>query len=193
MKKSLSDFIYTTKRLELFTIKALKLESKLGESRRDFIVQVQDTLKDKRDELIEKLQTKTKVKYERLEDKLTTLLSRLEKEQADVSAKTTDTILSVGLAIFGAFFGRKRESISKGATALRKGQSVFKEKNDVKNVQNKITEMQSDMLYLQEELELQIAKIKEEISLENYEIKTLLIKPRRSDVVIKDFALLWER
>jgi len=193
VKKNLSDFIYTSKRLELFTIKALKLESKLGESRRDFIVQVQDTLKDKRDELIEKLQTKTKVKYERLEDRLTTLLSRLEKEEADVSAKTTDTIVSVGLAIFGAFFGRKSSSMSKGATALRKGQSVFKEKNDVKNVQKKIADVQNDMSSLLEELELQIAKIEEEISLENYEIETLLIKPRRSDVMIKDFALLWER
>ena len=192
-EKNLSDLIYFSKRLELFTCKALKLESKLEDTKRDFIVDVENALKEKREEQSEKIKEKFQTKYERLEDKLKALEIRLQKEESDVNTKTTDTIVSVGLAIFGAFFGRKSSAVSKGATALRKGQSIFKEKGDVKNIESKISNIDEDIHELQEELENELLKIEEEFVLENYPIESLFIKPRRSDVLIKDFALLWER
>lgn len=193
LEKKLSDFIYNSKRLELFTCKELKLESKLGESKRDFLVSMEDMLKDKREESIEKLQTKFKTKYERFETKLDSLAKKLQKEEADVSTKTTDTIVSIGLAVFGAFFGRKSSAMTKGAAAFKKGSGVFKERNDVKNVESSIENLQEDMKELLESLDEEIQKIKNDLVVENFEVETFNIKPRRSDVIVEDFALLWER
>lgn len=194
-EKELSNFIYHSKRLELFTCKGLKLESTLEQTKRDFIIDVKDRLKEERELEIEKLQTKFDKEYDRFEDKFAKLQIKLEKEEADVSSKVTDTLISIGVAVFGALFSKKALSttnINKGAASLRKGQSVFKEKNDVKNTQALIDEMQEDVKDLEEKLSIEIEKIHAEMNIDNYKITTLSIKPRRSDVSIEDFALLWE-
>ena len=192
-ERELVNFIYHSKNLELFTCKDLKLESKLGESRRDFLVTMEDALKEMRDENVEKIQAKHKTRYERLENKLETLQRRLQKERSDVSAKTTDTIMEIGLAVFGAFFGSKNSALTKSAAALKKGHSVFKERDDVQNVESSVERTRADMRELLESLDEEVQKLKESLRIENFEIETLTLKPRRSDVILEDFALLWER
>ena len=192
-EKELSDFVYHSKSLELFTCKDLKLESKLGESKRDFLVGVQDALKEMKEQNVEKLQEKYKTLYERLETKLGVLERKLQKEEADVSAKTTDAILDVGLAIFGAFFGSGSSAVTKSAAAMKKGHRVFKERDDVQNVESSIEEIREDMKELLESLDDEIEKIQESFAMENFTIESLRLKPRRSDVILEDFALLWER
>ncbi len=196
LKKQLSNFLYGSQRIELWACKALKMESKPGQSKRDFIVMVEDTLKEKRDLAIEKIEKKYQTKYHRLEEKRTRLEIKLQKEQADVTSKTTDTVIGIGLTVFGALFGRKSMSAStlnKGASALKKGKSVLKERNDVKNIETLIANVREDMEQLDFELQNEIDRIKENMDIDNFEIQPVSLKPRRSDIVIEDLALLWER
>ena len=194
-EKELSNFIYTTKRLKLFSCPALKLESNLWQSERDFKIDVQNTLKEKKDEEIEKLETKFEKQYKTFEDKFTRLQMKLQKEESDVSSKITDTVLGIGMTLISAFFGKKTLSastISKGASSLKKGKSVFKERNDVKNTQALIDDLELDVKELEDALQEDIEKIEAEFQIENFEITPLIIKPRRADISIEDFALLWE-
>lgn len=195
-EKQLLDFIYDSKSLELFSSKELNMTSKLHQSRRDFLVEIEDILKEKRDEKIEDIKKKFQTKYKSLEDKLEQLEFKLQKEESDVASKATDTILSIGLSVIGAFFGSKKISastISKAGTALRNGKGYLKEKNDVKSVEALIENIQEDMQTLNLDLEEEIKKIENEFSADNYEILTLTIKPRRSDITVEDIALVWER
>jgi hypothetical protein len=195
-EKKLSNYIYGSSRLELFTSKELKMESTLGESEQEFRIDMQNRLKELREEKIEKLQKKFDTKYKSYESKFTKLQIKLEKEEEDVSSKITDTVISVGMTFLGAFFGKKKLSAStlrKGAASLKKGKAVFKERGDVKNTQLLIDELQSTVEELEEALKLDIEEITESLNVDNYEISTLSIKPRRADITIEDFALLWER
>jgi len=194
--KKLNDYLYGSKRIELFVCKELKLESTLDQNKRDFLVEIDDILKEKRELLIEKLKNKYQTKYDRYEDKLKRLEIKLQKEQSDVSSKTTDTIIGIGITVLGALFGKKTFSsstISKGASALKKGKSVLKERNDVKNTESLILDIQQDIEQLELDLQNEIEKIQDQYQSENYEIKSIFIKPRRSDISIEDMALLWER
>ena len=195
-QKSLSNYLYSSKKLELFVCKALKLESKLHQSKRDFNVVVDNKLKELRDEKIQKVENKFKTKADRLEGKLSRLEMKLQKEEADVSSKTTDTFVDIGLAVMGAFFGTRTLSsttMRRGASAFKKGKGIFKERNDVKNVTSMIEETNSDIDELSNKFQDEIQKIEEDLDIQNYEITTLFITPRRSDINIKDIALLWER
>jgi hypothetical protein len=195
-EKKLNNYLYGSKRVELFSCKELKVESSINQSKRDFIVEIDDILKEKRDILIEKLKNKYQSKYDRLEDKLKRLEIKLQKEQTDVSSKTTDTIIGIGITVLGALFGKKTFSsstITKGASALKKGKAVLKERNDVKNTESLIQDVQNDIEQLELDLQEQIDKIQEQYQSQNYEIKSIFIKPRRSDISIEDIALLWER
>lgn len=195
-QKSLSDYLYTSQKMELFECKALNLESNLNQNRRDFIVEVEDILKELRDEKLQKLEDTHRLKFSRLEEKLKRLEMKLEKEQSDVSSKTTDTIIDIGLAVIGAFFGKKTISattINRGAAAFKKGSGVLKERDDVKNVSSLIQDVQNEMQELTLKLKDEINKMQEILDIQNYEITSTFITPRRSDIVVKDIALLWER
>ncbi|MEA1914256.1 MAG: DUF87 domain-containing protein [Campylobacterota bacterium] len=194
--KKLSNHLYGTKRLELFACKKLKMESTINQSKRDFMVEIEDVLKDKQDIAIEKLEKKYQTKYERFENKAKRLEIKLQKEKTDVSSKTTDTVIGIGMTVLGALFGRKAFSsstISKGASALKKGKSVLKERNDVKNTESLIADLQEDVEQLGLDLEEQIEKVEQNFQIDNFKIESVMIKPRRSDISIHDSALLWER
>ena len=195
-KKELSDFIYNTKRLELFSCKALKKESKKGQSKKDFLLEIQDILREKKDDETEKIKSRFQTKYSRLEDKLQKLEFKLEKEKSDVTTKTTDTFIGIGMTVLGAIFGRKAMSastISRGASAIKKAKSAYGERNDVKNTISLIDNVKEDMSTLQDDLQDKIDKTDDLFSIDNYEITDIAIKPRRSDVSIDDIAILWER
>ena len=195
-EKSVSDYLYHSKKIELYSCTALKLESKLHQTKQEFLVEIEDRLKELKNQAQEKLQYKFETQLDRLEDKLNRLEMKLQKEEEDVSSKTTDTILDIGLAVIGAFFGRKALSATNmrhGASAFKKAKGVLKEKNDVQNVEELIADVDIDIEELKLELQDEIQKIEDSLNIQNYEIKSLFIKPRRSDITIKDIALLWQR
>jgi hypothetical protein len=195
LKKTFSDHLYQNERLELFRVQEYKLESRPGESLGDFKVRLQDLSRAKKDEAVEKLRTKYKAKQQRLEQQLQNALYRLEKEQLDVKSRTTDTIVSFGVAVVGALFGRKSLSagnVSRAATGLRNVGRVAKEKGDVKRAKEQAEELRAELAQLTEEIEQQLAELSSSYHVDNFKIETFSIKPRRSDIYDIQMCLLWE-
>ncbi len=192
-EKRLKEYLYHERRIELFACKELKMESALSQSKRDFLVDVENRLKELKDQEVDKLKKRYQAKFDRLSDKLQRLQIKLEKEKSDVSSKTTDTIVGIGLSIIGAFFGSKSSAISKGASAIKKGGAILKEKNDVKNVEMLIEEVNQDIENLKSDLEDGILKIEDRFDVGSYDITKVIIKPRRSDIEVDEMCLLWER
>ena len=195
LKKEFSDFLYQNRRQELFRMKGTVFESTPGESLGDFKVRFSDFLREQKDEAVEKLREKYELKQERIEKKLQTALHRLEKEKVDVKTKTTDSLISFGVAVVGAFFGRKALSVStigKAATGMRSVGRVAKERSDVKRAEEKVLVLQQELDDLSMEIEERVTELAEQYSIDNYELETFSIKPRRSDIFDVRMVLLWE-
>lgn len=56
------------------------------------------------DEEVEKLQIKFQKDNDSIENKLSTLYEKLEREEQQATATTTDTLISIGTSLLGAFF-----------------------------------------------------------------------------------------
>ncbi len=195
-ERSLKEYLYHNKRLTLFTCKSLKCDSKPHESLRDFKVRLRDLLNEKKLHEIETLETRYAKKSATLQRRLERALAKLEKEESDVSAKTTDTLLAVGMGIFGALFGNKTLSsatLRKGARAIKSGGRILKERSDVKAATQAIEGIEEEIAALHEELESKVDRLEEKFSLENHPVEPLPIKPRKADVHVRKVALLWER
>ncbi len=193
--RSFSNFLYQNKRLELFRVSTLKLESDPGESMADFRVRLSDRLREIKDQEVTKLEEKYRVKQKRLEEKIERSSQKIVKEKADVKAKTTDTILSFGAAVLGAFFGRKSLSvstISKASTGIKNAGRLAKEKGEVKHAEEMLVKLQAEVETLAMEIEEKTGEIADKYALENFEVETFSIKPRRSDVFDLDLHILWE-
>jgi len=195
MERSLSDYLYQNERQELFRIKGTKFESVPEESLGDFNVRFGDHLREEKDIAVEKMREKYEIRQERLEKKLQTAYNRLEKEKVDVKTKTTDSLISFGIAAVGAFFGRKVLSagnIGKAATGMRSVGRVAKERGDVTRAEELVLDLQQERDELSVEIEENIIELAETFSIDSYEVEKFSIKPRRSDIFNIHMMLLWE-
>ncbi len=195
LEKAFADYLYHEKRLTLWRIPSLKLESTPGESREDLLIRAKGVLEERKEEAIEKLKAKYAKKRDILERRYRRALERLEKEESDVSAKTTDTVLSLGMTILDAFLGRKtvkRSTTSRAGTTLRNAGRIYREKDDVKRAKQRIEELEREMEDLEVELSDEIDRLDLAYDPSELEIEAFHIKPRRSDITDIETALLWE-
>jgi hypothetical protein len=173
----------------------LKITSKQDESLNDFRARVQDRLNEKIDEEVEKLQIKFEKNQTSLEKKLEKLYVKLEKEKNQASAKTTNTLISIGTSILGAFFGKSvlsKTNISKIARGARGASSILKERSDIKFVETDIQNLSMEVEELEETLIEKVEEINVDYSISNYEIEEFSINLRRKDIYNTKIQILWE-
>ena len=183
--RALKETLYREQHLELLRCNKPKLESKVEESESDFKVRLQDMLNDKKEAEIEKLQTRFEKKEKTLLDRLSRAKARVEKEEAD----STSSMIETGIAVLGALFGRT--SPTKIGRAFKKGSSILKERGDISRAEERMASIQADIEALEYEFEDVIDALSEKYSVENCEIETYRMKPRKTDIDVEHCAVVW--
>ncbi|MFW0701474.1 ATP-binding protein [Aliarcobacter butzleri] len=195
IEKDFMDYIYRNSKLTLYKNEFLKITSKQTESLNDFKIRLQDRLNEKIDLEVEKLKIKFVKENDSIETKLSKLYEKLQKEEIQATSTTTDTIISIGTSLLGAFFGNSvinKTNIGKVATSAKGASKILKERNDVKQVENEILELQQQKEALKTLLENEIEKINLANQSSNFPIEKIFIKPKRSDIYNTKLALLWQ-
>lgn len=195
IEKDFMDYIYRSSKLTLYKNEFLKITSKQTESLNDFKIRLQDRLNEKIDLEVEKLKVKFVKENDSIETKLSKLYEKLQKEEIQATSTTTDTIISIGTSLLGAFFGNSvinKTNIGKVATSAKGASKILKERNDVKQVGNEILELQQQKEALKTLLENEIGKINLANKSSNFPIEEIFIKPKRSDIYNTKLALLWQ-
>lgn len=195
IEKDFMDYIYRSSKLTLYKNEFLKITSKQTESLNDFKIRLQDRLNEKIDLEVEKLKVKFVKENDSIETKLSKLYEKLQKEEIQATSTTTDTIISIGTSLLGAFFGNSvinKTNIGKVATSAKGASKILKERNDVKQVENEILELQQQKEALKTLLGNEIEKINSANQSSNFPIEEIFIKPKRSDIYNTKLALLWQ-
>ena len=195
LKKQLNDYLYHEKKLKLLRVPSLKLESRPGESREQFHQRLVGILRDRKEEQAAKIEERFGRKQKQLQTRLEKAMARLQKEKGDVKARSVDTALSFGVALFGAFFGRKGLSVtnaSRSARGVRSAGRLIKEKGDVQRVEQEIDRIEQDLQALAVELQDALTLISERFDPDHYPVETFALTPRRSDIFEVGITLVWE-
>jgi len=193
IENEFKDSLRRTKKLDLYTSKEFKLLSKPEEDLSSFKVKIIELLREKKEEAVDKLREKFGKKEQTLQKKYNRLLEKLSKEETDAKTLTTESVLSFGATVLGAFLGRtKVGNLSSGMTGLRRANRIFKEKKDVNFVKNQIEELTKDIEKLEGELNEKIVVISDKLNIENYEIEILSLRPSKTDISGLSVSLLWE-
>jgi len=183
--RMLKDTLYREQHLELLRCNSPKLESNVGESESDFRVRIQDILDDKKEKEIEKLQSRYAKKEKTLLDRLSRAKERVEKEESD----STSSMFEAGIAVLGALFGKT--SPTKIGRAFKKGSNILKERGDMSRAQERMLKVQEDIEALGYELEDKVDEINEKYNIDNCDIVTFSIKPRKIDITVDICAVVW--
>ena len=98
-------------------------------------------------------------------------------------------MIEAGIAVLGALFGRS--SPTKIGRAVSKGSKILKERGDMSRAEERMVTIQDDIEALEYELEDKIDALNEKYNVDNCEIETYTMKPRKTDIDVKSCAIVW--
>jgi len=194
-EKEFMDYLYRNRELPLKRVAQLKMESRPDESDSQFQQRIVDSLREKKEEEVDRLEQKYQARQEGINRRLEKLYARLEKEKGDVWAKGIDTVLSFGVALFGAIAGRRALSVStatRSARGVRSAGRVLKEKGDVRMVADEVRSLEQESADLALELQEKRAEVVDRYAAEKFPVEQFAITPRRSDIYDVQICLQWE-
>jgi hypothetical protein len=192
--KSLREWLYRNKKLELLKSQSLKVVSQPGEDERDFRIRLQLTGHEKRDALIEKIRKKYTSKITTLEDRIRRAEHTVEREKEQAKQQKLQAALSFGATLFGALLGRKKLSSStlgRATTTAGRAGRVLKESKDIELAQENVDELKERLAQLQEQLAAETEEAKLSISPLTEKLDSIEIKPKKKDIAISLVALVW--
>ena len=193
-KKDLTTYLYQSRALTLWKCPALKATSEAGESLGDFKVRLAQIAHEQRDIKIEKLRKSYAPKLARLEEKIRKAQVRLEKEKHQYGQQKLQTAISIGSTVLGTLLGRKLGSVGnvgRATTSMRGIGRAARERQDIALAKNEISVAQGQLVEMEKAFKSDLFNLQQAVNLENLEIQELIVSPRKSDISVTDFTLVW--
>jgi hypothetical protein len=192
--KSLADALFRTATIELLSSPALKLTAKAGESERDFRARVDHTAREQRDADVEELRRKYAPKLATLEERKRRAEQAEGREREQANQAKLSTAISIGAAVLGAFFGRKKFSagnIGRAGTAARGVGRSVKESGDIARAQETVAAVDAQIQELDQQLNDEIAALTSRAESAAAGIEKLTVRPKKTDITVNLIALAW--
>ncbi len=192
-EKSLKEYFYRERRLQLFECKSLRMASRPGESEADFRARLSHRLREKRDEEREALGKRVAPELARVKEAIRKAEARVERESSQFKGRTLDTAVDFGLTLAGALFGRKLGSVTnvKRATeTARSASRASREHGDIARAEEDLAEQKEKLARLEAELAEKTAAL---AAPSDVDLESLSVPPRKSDIRIERLALAWKR
>jgi outer membrane murein-binding lipoprotein Lpp len=192
--KAYAEWLYRTRRLDLFKSPATGAVSKPGESERDFRIRLQTATREKRDAVVGKVRGTYAPRIARLEERIRTAEAGLERERSQSTQQSLQTAVSIGATILGAFLGRKTvsaSSIGRATTAVRGAGRTMKEREDVGRATANVQELAAQRDELQRTMEDEIARVQAAVDPLAEQFERVTIAPKKKDIAVSVTALAW--
>jgi hypothetical protein len=192
--KRVATHLYRTERLALWRCTAPRAWSGPGETEGDFRARLSLLDREARDAGIEKLRRRYAPKLARCRDRIARAEAQLDREEAQLGHQKTQTMISLGTTVLGALFGRKLGSVGtvgRAGTAARSASRAARERGDVARAQARLEDARERLAKTDAELQEQLASLDAPIDPRDFDLTTLEVAPRRSDLEIARLALAW--
>jgi hypothetical protein len=193
-KNTLSSYLYQNQTLTIWECREFKEFSKIGESEGDFRGRLIHLLHEKRDLEVEKLRKRYAPKLAMMQERMRKAQVRVEREKSQLGQQKVQTAVSVGATLIGAIFGRKTMSagtIGRATTSMRGAGRMAREKQDIGVAQREVQIVNEKLADLEAEFQAEVASLSANFQPEELGLSEILIRPRKTDIIIDRFALVW--
>jgi len=192
--KAYAEWLYRTRRLELFRSPATGVVSKPGEAERDFRIRLQTGAREKRDSVVEKVRGSYAPRIARLEERIRTAETAVAREKSQSTQQSLQTAVSIGATILSAFLGRKTVSataLGRATTAVRGAGRVMKEREDVGRATGNVQHLVAQRDELQRTMDDEIARVQAAVDPLTEQFESVALAPKKKDVAVSMTALAW--
>ncbi|MCB0215028.1 MAG: DUF87 domain-containing protein [Chloroflexi bacterium] len=197
VEKEIRDELYRGRKVEVFRNPALKLYSRVGESRGDFELRCASAAEDAADEETAKLRDRLEARIERLRTALHAADLRINELEVDVRERRGQELMAGAGDLIGALLGG-RSSSAKIARAARSITGVSARRSQTARTGERLDSAVEKRDAKQEEIEAIETELAEEITAIDARwrdlaqaIEALAIGLERNDVDVDEVALVW--
>ena len=193
-EKELKDYLYRCQNLPVWRCKELKLYSEAGETEGEFRVRLEQAASELRDLEKEKLRKKFASKMETMENRISRAEEKVEVQKSQLSQSRLSSMLSLGTGLLGAVLGRKKLSatnLGRAASGVRSLGRSQREKGDVSRAEESLEDLLEDKASLEQEFETELQQLVEKLQVDSLELEELQITPRKSDLSVERFGVVW--
>ncbi|MGB2907654.1 MAG: hypothetical protein WBB73_11140 [Candidatus Aminicenantaceae bacterium] len=192
--KSLADFLYQKHTLRILESPEYKQFSAVDEKEGDFRGRLAHLQHEKRDLAIEKLRKQYSPKLASLEERLRKAQVRVGKEKSQYGQQKMQAAISVGATLLGALFGRKTLStgtVGRATTSMRGFGRAAREKEDIALAMQEAKVLQDRLADLEQQFQTKATTVQGDFEPEDIVLREILIRPRKTDIMVGGLALVW--
>lgn len=188
-QKDLLNYLYRTADFTLHQNLTLKLFSRPGQSYEEFRVLCQRTANAKRDEELVKIRDRYDKKIDVLEAKLAAEERSLNKNEADLEARESESRWTTAENLLGLAFGRGPTRMF--STSEQKKRLAQKAKHEVNESRETIDELTQRIAALKAEAQPLFQAAADKWAAAAQDIHELRITPKKSDILVELFGVGW--
>jgi hypothetical protein len=191
---SLKGWLGRTANLTIWRAPAIDAVSRPGEDERDFRSRITLRVHEWRDTEMARVRARQAAKLASVEDRLERARHKVEKEKAEAQNQSMQTYVSIGSAVIGALFGRKKISsttIGKAATSMRSASRAARQQADVAHAEESLSSLDEKRRLLEDELDAELERIRLEFAPERMALERVEVPARKTGTAVEDVVLAW--
>jgi hypothetical protein len=168
--------------------------SQPGETEAAFRARQSLEARQSRDQTLEKLRAKYAARLTSLKERLRRAEQTVEREKDQARQQQTQTAISFGATVLGAFVGRKAVSattLGRATTAARGVSRVAKEKEDIERAADNVEALRARLADAEAELESEVNELEAELSVGQGALEPIQVRPKKADIAVQLVALAW--
>jgi hypothetical protein len=188
------EWLYRSQSLRLVRSPSLDVVSAPGESEKDFRVRLQQTGRERRDDLLEKIRQRYASRIASLQERIRRAAQASEREKEQARQQKLQTAISVGVTLMDVFIGRKgfgRTSLGRATTAARGAGRILKEGQDVERAEENVQALERQLAELEGQVGRETEALKAAVDPLAEELEALEVRPRKTDISVRVFSLGW--
>ena len=186
----LKEHLYRSREVTVFRNPALKLFSRVGESREEFLTRCDARAEDLADEEVAKLRDKYEARIERAEGRLSAAERRVRELEVDVSGRKQTELVSAAGDLLSMFTRGRRRSRSLSGYANRRSQTRRAQER-LATATEKVADHALEIEELEDRLGEEIMEINDRWEDAAREVEEVEIGLEKTDVHVDDVILFW--
>ncbi len=189
-RSALADHMYRTKSIEVYKNPALKLYSRVGETRDEFAVRCDRYAEDEADREVAKIRDRFESRLDRIRDEIQAAAARADELRSDVTSKRQSEVLEGVGSLLGSLFGGRKSSRDITSAGRRRSTTRSAETR-LRTAEAKVADKVDDLEELEEDLLEEIAEINDTWEERAAEIETIEVRLEKDDISVEEVALVW--
>lgn len=193
-RKLYERWLRASQSVTLFRSPTFKLVSEPAETEGAFRARLQVAAREDRDAKVAALRQKYAARFSTLEERRARAEQKVERERGQAGSAKLSAVVQVGTAFIGAFFGRKRLSVttaSRVGTAIRSAGRSYDQAGDVSRAEESAERIEEQIVQFKAELESEVTALGASYDAQKEQLDTIDIRPKSSDIQVHFVGIGW--